>query len=79
MESFHVVTRSKSKAEGSQLPKVHGVDKAVSPSLKPQTQVNREGIPKPTLMIPESVSQSQRIIPPSIPKKDKEGQMLEGN
>ena len=33
-KSCHVVTRSKTKAEGTQLPKVHGVDKVVHPSLK---------------------------------------------
>ena len=69
MRNYYAATRSKTKAGGTQSPKVHGVDKAVNPSLKPETQVKREGVPKPISVIPELVSQLKGIIPSSLPRK----------
>ena len=51
------------------MPKVHRAHKLVDPALKPETQAGREGIPKPIPVIPKSVSQSSRIIPPILPRK----------
>ena len=62
-------------AEGTQLPKVHRNDKVVNPSLKPETNVKREGIPKPMPVIPESVSEPKMITPPCI-EKDREEQVV---
>ena len=56
-ETYRVVTRSQTKAEGTQMPKVHRADKVLDPSLKSKNQGRREGIPKPILVIPKSVSQ----------------------
>ena len=69
LENYYVVTKSKTKVDRTQLPKVYGVDKVVNGLFKPETQVNREGLPRPISVIPESVSQPQRIIPPSLPRK----------
>ena len=62
LENYHVVTRSKNKAAGIHLSKVHGADKFVNPSLKRKTWVKREGIIKPITMIPKSMPQQQKTI-----------------
>ena len=36
VETYGVQTRSATKAIGVQMPKVHGIDKAVNPKLKPE-------------------------------------------
>ena len=78
--NYHVATRSKTKDEGTQLPKVHGVDKVVNKSLKPETQVKRKGIFKPIPVKPGSVCQLERIILPyPYLEKDREEQVLESN
>ena len=66
------VTRSQTKAVGTQMPKVHEADKVVDPALKPESQARKEGIPKLTSVIPKSMSQPQRIIPPVLPRNIKE-------
>ena len=66
---YGVVTRSQTKAVGTQMPNVHREDKVVDPALKPETQVRREGIPKPIPVIPKSMPESQWIIPPVLPRK----------
>ena len=68
-ETHGVVTRSQMKAVGTQMPKVHGADKVVDPALKPEAQAREEGIPKPTPVLPKSVSWPHRIIPPVLPRK----------
>ena len=45
---FGVVTRSQTKAIGTQMPKLHRADKVVDPAPKPETQARREGIPENT-------------------------------
>ena len=69
IETYTVVTRSQTEAVETQLPKVHGADKVVHQALKPETQARREGIPKSIPVIPKSVSQAKRIIPPVLPRK----------
>ena len=54
--NHHVVTRSKTEADGTQLPKVHWVYKVVNQPLKPETQVKREGNCMPTPVKPDSAS-----------------------
>ena len=66
-EIYVVVTSSQTKAV--ERPKVLGPDKVVDAALKPGTQVRGEGIPKSIPVVPKSVSQSQRIIPPVLPRK----------
>ena len=51
LENYYVVTRSKTKAEGTQLPKVHRVDEAVNSLLKGEVQVKREWISKYIIII----------------------------
>ena len=51
------------------MPEVHGADKVMDPVLKTKTQARREGIPKPISIIPQSVSQPQRIITPVLPRE----------
>ena len=46
-ETYKVQSTSATKADGAQMPKVHGVDKAVNPNLKPEIQVKRAGMHKP--------------------------------
>ena len=41
----------------------------MDPALKLETQARREGIPKPIPVIPESMSQPQRIMPPVLSRK----------
>ena len=50
----------------TQIPKVHGADTGVDPTLMPVTQTIREQILKPIQVIPKSVSKPQRIIPPVL-------------
>ena len=40
--NYHVVTRSKTKGKGTQLPKEHGVNKVLNPLLKSATQEIRD-------------------------------------
>ena len=68
-ETYTVVTRSKTKAVGTQMPKVHEAHKIVDPALNPHTQARREGIPKPILLTSESESQPPRIMSPVLPRK----------
>ena len=41
-----IQTRSVTKVAWVQMPKMHGVNKAVKPNFKPVEQVQREGMPK---------------------------------
>ena len=44
-EIYRVVTRSQTKAVGTQMPKVHGVDKVVCPACKHKLYLEENGIP----------------------------------
>ena len=70
LETYAVVTRSHTKAVGTQMPKVHRAHEVVGSELKPETQARREGFPKLMPVIPKSISQPQRIVPPALPRKE---------
>ena len=51
------------------MPNIDRADKVVNPSLKPETEVKREGIPKATLMIIQSIPKLEETFPSKIPRR----------
>ena len=41
-DTYRVVTRSQTKVAGTQMPKVHGVDKAVDPNLNVEHRLRKQ-------------------------------------
>ena len=70
-ETYRLVTRSQTKSGGTQLLKVHRVDKVVYPAFKHENQARRERISKPIQVESKIMSQPQRRVPPVIPRKGK--------
>ena len=68
-ETYSVVTRSQTKAIGTQMQKIHETDKVVNLALKPELQARKKGTPKPIPVVPKSVVQLQSKMPPVLSRK----------
>ena len=62
IKHFMVATRSGTSATGINLPPVHGAQKAIDPTLKPENQSKtQEKLPKPTPITP-----GRKMIAPAV-------------
>ena len=74
ISQFNIATRSSTNAAGIKLPPIHGAQKGIDPTLKPESQSkSQQTLLKPTLMTPNKRSTTElvRWTPSQSPTKTK--------